>query len=564
VTAGARRVSLFGPPTLSGLTLGVLAWLAASTPTLIPRSWAVQAGVSGVSFAIGYGIGTFIGHVSRPLLERWDRSRRTVSDRRGLAVLASIALLGVLIGTIPWIGWQNTQRELMGLAPLGWIDAVLMVVASAVVGGLLVLVGRAIAKLIAALDRSTHRHAPAGLATAVTVAVTAAVVAVGGVVAARGVAAAAGAFYGDIDQGTNEGIVVPGAATVSGSSGSLVAWETLGRWGREFVATATTADEIAAFHGADVEAVDPVRVFVGLRSAGSSEERAQLAVRELERAGGFDRAVLAVWVPTGSGWVIPEAATALEQLYRGDTAIAAMQYSFLPSLFSVFIEPGRADEAAEDLFAAVQARWTQLPPDQRPMLVVFGKSLGAAGAEAPFAGADATASVANLVARTDGALVVGAPRDSPILSQLTRERDEGSPVWQPVFDGGRSVRFLNRDPDQPPLATDWSAPRVVYLQHPSDPPTFWGFDAIWRPPEWMDLPRGFDVPDAARWFPVVSAVQAVADMIFQLSTPPGFGHVYADDYVAGWAQVIPPEGWTDADTARLTDFLYTGHGESEP
>ncbi|MBV9171458.1 MAG: alpha/beta-hydrolase family protein [Chloroflexi bacterium] len=70
--------------------------------------------------------------------------------------------------------------------------------------------------------------------------------------------------------------------------------------------------------------------------------------------------------------------------------------------------------------------------------------------------------------------------------------------------------------------------------------------------------RGFDVPAGARWFLIVSGVQAVADLVEQLSTPPGFGHVYWTDYVNGWAQAVPPRGWTDADTARLEHFLHDG------
>jgi len=35
------------------LALGLLFWLAAVTPTLIPRTWLVQAGISGVSLAVG-------------------------------------------------------------------------------------------------------------------------------------------------------------------------------------------------------------------------------------------------------------------------------------------------------------------------------------------------------------------------------------------------------------------------------------------------------------------------------------------------------------------------------
>jgi len=137
-----------------------------------------------------------------------------------------------------------------------------------------------------------------------------------------------------------------------------------------------------------------------------------------------------------------------------------MQYSVLASLLAVFLDAGLANEAGSMFFNAVHARWSDLPPDRRPKLVLFGKRLGTAGVEAPFVGGDASSLVANMVARTDGALIVGAKHSNRIHSQLTRERDPGSPVWQPVFDGGRSVRFLNRGPDQPALDTDWPAPHL--------------------------------------------------------------------------------------------------------
>src|SRR5262249_30866537 len=364
----------------------------------------------------------------------------------------------------------------------------------------------------------------------------------------RALTAAAYRLYAPANDQTTEGILPPDASSLSGSRNSFVAWDTLGRWGREFVATATTMRDLRLFHPVEAELVDPVRVYVGVRSADSAQRRAQLAVRELERAGGFDRKVLVVWVPTGTGWMIPKAAASLEQLHRGDTAIVAIQYSFLPSKLAVFMDAGLANEAGITLFNAVRARWSSLPPDRRPKLVLFGKSLGTAAVEALFVGADASSSVANIVARTDGVLIAGPKQSNPIHSQLTRERDPGSLFWQPIFDRGRSVRFLNRDPHQAVLDGDWSAPRIVYLQHPADPAVFWSANALWWPPAWMARPRGFDVPDATHWFPIVSGVQAVVDLFNQLNVPPGFGHDYSTEYVKGWASVVPPAGWKDADT----------------
>jgi uncharacterized membrane protein len=454
----------------------------------------------------------------------------------------------------------------MGIASLGRLDAALTGVLSTFAGMLLVVAGRVLVIGVAASNRFIQRYVPAIVLaplTAVLIALLSVAITRG--VVLRALAAAAYSLYAPANDQTPEGILAPDSSSLSGSRTSFVAWDTLGYMGRDFVATATTIRDLRMFHRAEAALADPVRVYVGMRSADNAAARAALAVRELERAGGFDRKVLVVWVPTGTGWMIPKAAAALEQLHGGNTAIVAIQYSFLPSLLAAFVDAGLANEAGTLLFNAVRARWSELPRDRRPKLVLFGKSLGTAGVEAPFVRVDASSSLSNMLTRTDGVLIAGAKHSNPIHAQLTRERDPGSPVWLPVFDRGRSVRFVNRGADRPELNAEWSAPRFVYLQHPSDPTVFWSIDALWRQPEWMEQPRGFDVSENVHWFPIVSAVQAVGDVVGQLNPPPGFGHVYSTDYVRGWASIMPPEHWTDADTKRLEQFLQNIAGdESEP
>jgi uncharacterized membrane protein len=90
------------------------------------------------------------------------------------------------------------------------------------------------------------------------------------------------------------GVVRPTTPAASGSLASLVPWATLGEDGRSFVAQATTPAQLRAFHGAGDDLREPIRVDVGLRSAGSPDERAALAVRELERTGALQREVLGV------------------------------------------------------------------------------------------------------------------------------------------------------------------------------------------------------------------------------------------------------------------------------
>ncbi len=69
-------------------------------------------------------------------------------------------------------------------------------------------------------------------------------------------------------------------------------------------------------------------------------------MRELERTGAFDRTVLAVMTSTGTGWIDPQTADALEFLHNGDTAEVSMQYSFLPSWISFLVDRSKAADAS--------------------------------------------------------------------------------------------------------------------------------------------------------------------------------------------------------------------------
>ena len=108
----------------------------------------------------------------------------------------------------------------------------------------------------------------------------------------------------------------------------------------------------------------PIRVYAGLNSAEELEERADLVLEEMIRVGAFDRAVLIVAVPTGTGWMDPAAMDTLEYLHGGDTAIVAMQYSYLTSWISLLVEPGYGSAAGRELFRTVYGHWTALPRDQ--------------------------------------------------------------------------------------------------------------------------------------------------------------------------------------------------------
>ena len=306
-------------------------------------------------------------------------------------------------------------------------------------------------------------------------------------------------------------------------------------------------DELSAFNGRP--AVEPIRAYAGLNSADGIKATARLAARELQRTGGLDRAVVAVATTTGTGWINEAEATALEYMYNGDTAIVSMQYSFLPSWLSFLVDKENARQAGQALFEAVDELVRAMPEAQRPKLVVFGESLGSFGGEAPFLALN------NLIARTDGALFSGPTFNNTIWTDLTTNRDPGSPQWLPIYDQGENVRFVAEPKDLQRPHDPWGQPRVVYLQHASDPIAWWNPDLLFAKPDWLREPRGYDVSPDMEWIPVVTFLQVSADMAVAVNVPDGHGHVYVRNVADAWASILLPPGWSAAKTEKLRPLL---------
>jgi uncharacterized membrane protein len=322
----------------------------------------------------------------------------------------------------------------------------------------------------------------------------------------------------------------------------------LGRQGRIFVAGGPSVQDLTAFNTAPAK--EPIRAYAGLGSADSIRATAAMAARELQRTGGLDRKVVAVATTTGTGWINEAEASALEYMYNGDTAIVSMQYSFLPSWISFLVDKENARQAGQALFEAVDALVRTMPEGKRPKVVVFGESLGSFGGEAPFL------SLNNLVARTDGALFSGPTFNNTIWTDLTANRDPGSPMWLPIYDQGAHARFVARPENLDRPGEPWNHPRVVYLQHASDPIAWWTPDLLFREPDWLREPRGYDVSPRMDWIPVVTFLQVSADMAVSVDVPDGHGHRYVRDIVNGWAAVLQPPGWTAEKTERLRPIMH--------
>jgi len=102
---------------------------------------------------------------------------------------------------------------------------------------------------------------------------------------------------------------------------------------------------------------------------------------------------------------------------------------------------------------------------------------------------------------------------------------------------------------------------VLYLQHASDPVTWWSPSLLLDRPDWLAEERGPDVPAASRWVPVVTFWQVSADMLLGFDAPPGHGHNYTGEHADGWAAVLEPEGWTPGRVADLREYVRTHHAE---
>jgi uncharacterized membrane protein len=532
--------------TFTGTAVGLVFIWFSMTPSLLPRGPLFQGLVSGLSGATGYALGVF-----SVWLVRYMRSRDSSppAPRRAWLLLIVGGAVGMLAMVIWFHVWQDRVRDLMGVTHLKWLDYPLATVLSLVVLFGVVETGQLIRKLIHFLDLRLDRFAPPRVSAVIVVFLLLAltIALLNGVVAKFAMRTMNSTFAAVNDEMT-AATAAPETPLRSGGPQSLVSWASLGHQGRIFVKGGPTVGNLTAFNGAP--ATEPIRAYAGLNSADGITATAELAARELQREGGLRRAVVAVGTTTGTGWINEAEADALEYMYNGNTAIVSMQYSFLPSWLSFLVDKNNARHAGQALFEAVDRLVRQLPEDQRPKLVVFGESLGSFGGEAPFL------SLNNVLARTDGALFSGPTFQNTIWTDLTATRDRGSPEWLPIYDNGRNARFVARPAnlDRPPTA--WPHPRVVYLQHASDPIAWWNPDLLFRRPDWLDEKRGYDVLSETEWIPVVTFLQVSADMAVAVDVPQGHGHVYVADVANGWAAVLQPPGWTPEKTDRLRPLLH--------
>ncbi len=539
------RTYLFGLP-LPGLIGAGLLFALSMAPSLIPRDAVIQGMLSGVTGAVGFWLGLTVVW----LWTFFELPFLTGGLAKAVRLVVS-ALTILLIGYSLWHAakWQDSLRDFLGLEPLESIYTPIVLLIAIPVALLLREIGRILAWMTKTISRLLDRIVPRRVSLFIGILLAAFLLTnlVLGTIG-RLTLDSLDAMFLALDQLIDDDLVPPSEDYTTGSATSLISWEDLGRQGRGFVVSGPSREAIEDLTGS--AAMRPVRVYVGLGAAETPEERATLAVEEMKRVGAFDRSLLVVAIPTGTGWIDEAAVDTLEYLHRGDTAIVAQQYSYLTSYISLFVEPGYSKASAKALFNAVYEHWRRLPADTRPRLYLHGLSLGSSGSEQSM---NLYLVLGDLI---HGAVWSGPPFTNPSWAAFTQGRDPESPFWLPRFADGSLVRFTNQQNALDIPGAQWGPMRLVYLQYASDPITFFSTDLFFQEPSWLIGTRGPDVSPDLEWIPIVTGLQVAFDMIGASALGPGLGHHYAaSHYIDAWVAVTEADGWTDADVARLKNHF---------
>ncbi|WP_061962106.1 alpha/beta-hydrolase family protein [Demequina flava] len=526
------------------------------TPSLLPRPAWGQGLVTGLAFTVGYGVGVLLWRTLRLLTRgrpRWDASAP--------AWIVTLATVAVLAAVTPLaVSWQNSIREAVGVPDADGLHALGLAVGAGLGLWLGFAIGRGIRRLHNSLrprvsgimTKALRRESgPRPMALSLTAGVATAVGTLLIVAVSMSVLTVLLNWaYGHRNGQYDPAFAQPTSTLRSGSPDSLVSWDTIGQAGVKIVGDGPTAATISAVTG--IEAEEPIRVYVGVESAPTLEERAQLVVAELERTGAAAREHLLVAGTTGTGWLDPAAIDGFEYLHAGDTALVSLQYGATPSPVSAILTPDVSQEGTAALFDAVHGWWSELPEADRPELTVYGLSLGSFGMNAAFDSED------ELLANTQGAVLAGTPSFTPLWSEIQDSRDPGSPYALPVKDEGQHVRWGDDWGVLTSLDVAWDDTKVAYLQHGNDPIVWIGPSVIWSEPEWLkDGQRSDQLSDDMFWIFGVTAFQGVVDLVLSQNVPEDAGHKYGNLALDGLHQVSGDADLSDEALENIRTIIAT-------
>ena len=358
-----------------------------------------------------------------------------------------------------------------------------------------------------------------------------------------------------IEAGTSADVPVlePGEAdrwvppTASGGPGSLVPWAGMGREGRRHALASVRPQPVPTArrrarpvdrdrHGHAGPRAPPCRCTSGWTTRRPPRERVDLAMAELERTGAFDRSLLVLVSPTGTGYVnyVAMAAAAVPDARRRRHGHAAV---LPPAVAAVPRHGPRPPASRTGCCGCGSSSASASAPARGPRVVLFGESLGAHTSQDVFLhwgtlGLDAMG--------IDRALWIGTPYGSKWMHQVTR--------------GDR----LDVDRDSVAVVNDYAQlagpgreaghrPRFVLLSHDNDGVTKFGHGPAAGPrrtgwaPTGRCRSRSRRAARAAsrrrmRWRPITTFFQSLIDM--KNAQVPGPFRAWAHDYRADLPRVL--------------------------
>ncbi len=535
--------------TKSGLFVAVIFVAFSMTPSLLPRSPLFQGLLSGVVFAFGYGIGCFLLFLWQ-YLELPKLKGRALKRTHIIFFIIGMVILVCALGN--WTDGQNSILQVMNqelVAPHQSLFLVISLIFSVAV--ILIALGRLILRWFRFVIKKMHKFVPRHVSNFIGF-VLALIIFIGLVngVLVRSAIDLLDSVAATANNLIEDGKQIPTDPLKTGSGESLVEWNTLGREGRNFIADGPSAQEISDFSG--TTALEPLRVYVGLQSRETLEERAALALEELKRINAFDRSTLIISTPTGTGWMDPYAVNTIEYILGGDTVNVTSQYSYLSSQATLVFYPKKASMEAEALFSVIYDYWKTLPHDSRPKVYLWGLSLGSFGSER-------SAKLHDIMYDPiDGALWTGPPFVNKLHGDIVDNRNPESPQWLPTYEDGSLIQFVSNNVDKSEdVDAPWGDMRILYLQNGSDPMAFFSEDLFYKNPDWLTGERAPDVSPLLVWRPIVTFFQVAFDLIVSVSAAPlGYGHNYSPvDYIDSWIMLMDPDNWTDDMTVRLKELF---------
>ncbi len=298
----------------------------------------------------------------------------------------------------------------------------------------------------------------------------------------------------------------PQSPHVTAGPASVVSFDHIGKEGRRFVLMTLTPAEIEAVMGEP--AMAPVRAIAGYESTSSIDERAALALEELERLGAYERSMIVVASPTGVGYVNYSFAEAVEYLTRGSCAIVVPQYALVPSALALG-KTSAGSHLHKLVLAGVRDRIATMPQHARPRLVQFGESLGA---EVALDVASRTTVDFDLLGLDHG-LYLGTPFRTKLWQRWSAHPGVADPL---------GILGLVSRADEIGLTTSPVA-RHVQIVHHDDPINKFSYDAVVRTPWWMGPPdtRPLGVPRETRFRPITTFIINLVDLKNGMNSKPG-------------------------------------------